>query len=97
MLLSKYGLYKKIEILEKPRSMLTDFSILGKSRVALEIKSGTGQWKAVDRQPVMRGGNVIPCNRHAIRLWVYDKEECQLSFLFPNSISAASRSSLISS
>ena len=96
--------YTKIEILAKPLSMLTDLSSIQKGRVTLEIKSGTGPWKVVERQPIMRGGlykwiqpNVIPCNKHAIRLWVYAKEESQTSFLFPNSISAASRSSLISS
>ena len=93
-----------IEISAKPLSMLTDLSGIEKCRVTLEIKSGTGPWKAVDRQPIMRGGlykwtqpNVTPCNKHAIILWVYAMEESQFCFVFPNSIKAASRSSLISS
>jgi hypothetical protein len=96
--------YTKIEILAKPLSMLTDVSEIEKGRVTLEIKSGTGLWKTVDRQPIMRGGlykwtqsNVIPCNRNAIRLLWYTKEESHISFQFPNSIKAASRSSLMSS
>ena len=96
--------YTKIEILAKPLSMLTDSSGIEKGRVTLEIKSGTGPWKAVDRQPIMRGGlykwtqpNVTPCNGHTIRLLVHDKEESQFRFLFPKSISEASRGSLMSS
>ena len=94
----------KIEILAKPLSMLIDLSGIEKGRVTLEIKSATGPWKPVDRQPIMRGAlykltqpNVTPCNRHAIRLWVYTEEKSQFCFVFPNSIKAASTSSLISS
>ena len=66
--------YNKIEIIAKPLSMVTDLNSIEKGRVTLDIKSGNSLWKAVDRPPVMRGGQykwisgVIPCNKHAIRL-----------------------------
>ena len=66
--------YTKIEIFAKPLSMVTDLISVERGRVTLEIKSGNGLWKAVDRRPVMRGGlykwtqpNSIPCNKHAIK------------------------------
>ena len=96
--------YTKIEILTKPISMVPFLNSIEKGCVTLEIKFGNGPWKAVNIPRVMRDGlykwtqpNVIPCNKHAIRLWVYAKEGSQIRFLFPNSIKAASRSSLISS
>ena len=79
--------YTKLEIVAKPLLMVVNNYIVDTNRVTIEIKPDNEPWRVVEETPNIRGGvftwtvnNVSPCKNHALRIWVYRKDNTQNSF-----------------
>lgn len=89
--------FTKIEIEARPMMMVYDASSIDKNMVTLEIKSGDGEWTKITNAPSMRGGvykwiesDVEPCLTHSIRIWVHGVDAGENSFIYPDTLAAAS-------
>jgi len=88
--------YKKIEIIYSPFLMVEVPDCIEEERLNLEIKSGNGDWVAMDSQPESLGGgkyrwtiDAVPCKDHFIKLWFIGPGG-QSELTYPNPIPAAS-------
>ena len=96
----------------KPRSGVKDVSVISlnwepvlmvenpgglqKENFGVEIKSGEGQFVAIEEQPRLRGGkyyyeiNIVPCEEQSIRFFVKSGDGDLVHFQFPEVIPASS-------
>ena len=95
--------YKQIEVLYSPFSMVEDASCIDEKQLNIEVKSGNGEWVAVDtRYDALGGGryrwtvDAVPCKDHMIRIWVHGPGG-SASLEYPETILAASEENIIKS
>lgn len=95
--------YRKIEVVYSPFLMVQDPSCIEESQLNLEVKSGAGDWVAMEDLPVALGGgkykwtiDAVPCKDHLIKLWV-NGPGGQAALEYPEPILAASDLDIIES
>jgi len=95
--------YKTIEVTYSPFMMVEDPNCIEESQLNLEVKSGSGDWVAMDAAPEALGGGKykwsipsVPCKDHMIKFWV-NGPAGQASLEFPEPIRAISEEELITS
>lgn len=95
--------YRTIEIIYSPFIMVEDPNCIEESELNLELKSGSGDWIAIDEAAEALGGGkfkwsiaAVPCMDHMIKFWVSGAGG-QASLEYPEPIHAVSEEELINS
>ena len=95
--------YRKIEVIYSPFLMVNDPNCIEESQLNLEVKSGSGDWIAMEDTPVALGGgkyrwtiDAVPCKDHLIKFWV-NGPGGQAALEYPEPILAASELDIIES
>jgi len=113
------GAYVNWQFKLKPRTGVEDVSVISlnwepffmvenpdglqKEDFGVEIKSGEGEFVAIEEQPRLRGGkyhydiNIVPCEEQSIRFFVKDGEGDPVYFLYPEVIAASTNEDIAKS
>jgi len=93
--------YSTVDIVYYPFLMVEDPACIEESQLNLQVKSGSGDWIAIDEAPEVLGGgkykwtvNVVPCKDHLIKFWV-NGPGGQAALEYPDPIRAVSDEELI--
>lgn len=98
--------YTKLVIEAKITKMIENPKQIRMDEVKISLKSSVSDgWKMIDSKPSVRGGiykwtlnSIVPCHSHNINITVYSvKNESSSTWMYPNTIPAASQDMLIQS